>query len=266
MNWFDYGFYITPDSYPHEELQFDKITWGGRQLIAKWTEDFDCNEETQFWWVIMDRPFDLSKLKAKRRYEVNKGNRNFHVKVIAPETYRKELYDVYLESMNGYEHPSIVSKESFDKRIEGWKSNEKCVLFGVFSRADDRLCGYSDVYVNGRYIPISSFKTRVSCEKDNVNFALVYGIIGYFTDEIKNGAYLCDGSRNALHETNFQDFLIKYFGFRKAYCRLRLQYRGAMKGIIPILFLFRKRIRRIPAAKKLSAVLTLHAWSKGVEA
>ena len=266
MQWLNYGLYLMPDTYPHETPHFDRIKWGGgTALLARWTEDFDCDEETQFWWIIMDRPFDISELKAKRRYEINKGNKNFYVKVIRPSEFKDELYDVHMESLKGYEHPQFVSREIFYKKIEIWENCSNCIFFGVFSKTGDRLCGYSDVYDNGKYIPISSLKTRVSCERDNVNFALVNGIVDHFAEKVKNGSYLCDGSRNVLHDTNFQNFLIKYFGFRKAYCNLKIRYRGVMKILFPLLFLFRNKIKKIPRLKSLYAVLRLHAWSKGIE-
>lgn len=229
MNWCDYGLYISPDISPHENPSIEKIPWGEyKNLIAKWTEDFDCTDQTQFWWVIMDKSFDLSALKAKRRYEITKGNRYFYTKVINPSEYSNDLYDVYLESLQGYKNPPVRTWENYNKQIDAWKKNEACIFFGVFEKESDRLCGYADIYDHGRYLPISSLKTRASSEKNNVNFALVYGITQYFDSRVKDGAYLCDGSRNSLHETYFQDYLIKYFGFRKAYCHLKLQYRDQL--------------------------------------
>lgn len=71
---------------------------------------------------------------------------------------------------------------------------------------------HEDVYDRGLFLPISLLKTRVECEKRSVNFTLVAGIVEWYTDLGKSGSYLCDGARNALYETSFQDFLIKCFG------------------------------------------------------
>ena len=46
-----------------------------------------------------------------------------------------------------------------------------------------------------------------------------------FSQKIGKNFYICDGERNILHETSFQNYLEKYFGFRKAYCKLNLKYR-----------------------------------------
>jgi hypothetical protein len=114
-------------------------------------------------------------------------------------------------------------------------------------------------------LPISSLKTVPECERDGVNFALISFIVDYFSTDIKHGSYLCDGARNSLHKTNFQDFLIKYFGFRRAYCVLHIEYRGVVKYVISILFPFRKLIKRCPGKlfHYLYSVLKMEAWKRG---
>ena len=56
--------------------------------------------------------------------------------------------------------------------------------------------------------------------------------------------YICDGSRIDLHETNFQDYLEKYFMFRKAYCRLHIDYRWFVKPLVIMLSLISKPLAR----------------------
>ncbi len=268
MSWLRKGPYIFWGEPPHKEPVFP-IEYSGRAIMAKWTEQFDCSEQTEFWWVILDKPFDIMSVKAKRRYEINKGVKNFYTEKIIPLEYREELYNVYCESLEGYKKPAVQSKKDFYKCCERWSQQLNCSFFGVFSRKDNCLCGYSDCWMNSssdrKCIAISSLKTRVSAERDNVNFALIYGITEYFNKDIENGAYLYDGSRTVLHETHFQDFLIKYFGFRKAYCYLRLEFRGIVKALINILFPIRQLIPKVGKVKQLCAVLTLYAWSKGLK-
>lgn len=39
-------------------------------------------------------------------------------------------------------------------------------------------------------------------------------------------------------------YLAKYFGFRKAYCRLHIKYRWYVKAVIHMLYIFRKKIEK----------------------
>ncbi len=272
--WTYYNHAAVPSTWPHEDVNIEPIKngsiWkicGGTPALVRWTSDFDCPNETQFYWCIKDDTFDISKLKAKRRYEINRGIKNFEVRIIDPRQYVDEIYEVYLESLKGY--PDGTIPDSKDKIIEtanrAW-SQAECRFFGAFEKSTGRLCGYCDIYERGKYIPISSMKSRVDCEKQGVNFAIVYGIIEWFNPLTQKGCYLCDGARNVFHATHFQDFLIKYFEFRKAYCKLHIVYRPLVKWCVFVLFPIRgmfenaknKRLRMI------HSVLKMEAWRRGL--
>lgn len=49
----------------------------GNPYFARWTDNFDCGYETEWWYCIKDEPFDISKINSKKRYEINKGKKNF---------------------------------------------------------------------------------------------------------------------------------------------------------------------------------------------
>ena len=103
----DWKYYLgaaMPDSPPHIEPNisslksrsfWNKANWdGAAPLFARWTTDWDCPFETGFWYVIKDTPFDLASVKAKRRYEINKGLKNFDVMKIIPKDCAKDFYNV----------------------------------------------------------------------------------------------------------------------------------------------------------------------------
>ena len=87
-----------------------------KAVCAVFTSDFDKLAEGSYYYVIKDSPFDLTCLKAKRRYEITKGSRYFHVsKIDCPSDYVEELYDVYLNAMSGYGTQKIetMSRSNF---------------------------------------------------------------------------------------------------------------------------------------------------------
>ena len=65
--------------------------------MARWTVDWDCGYETGWYYVIKDNVFDIDVLKAKRRYEIKKGCKNFTVRKIHPEDYKTELLQVQIK-------------------------------------------------------------------------------------------------------------------------------------------------------------------------
>ena len=79
-------------------------------------------------------------------------------------------------------------------------------------------------------------------EKFGVNAAIVAGILENYNEKLSTGFYINDGERSIRHETAFQDYLEKYFGFRKAYCQLHIKYRFPVGILVGLLYPFRMRI------------------------
>ncbi len=65
-----------------------------------------------------------------------------------------------------------------------------------------------------------------------------------FNFKLGKDFYICDGARSTLHETAFQNYLEKYFGFRKAYCNLHMKYRLPIAIIVQLIYPFRNQIKK----------------------
>ena len=268
LKWRYYNHAIIPTVAPHEaaderSLQ-DADIWKptddeGRPLLARWTSDFDSPEPTDWWYIIKDIPFRLSDVKANYRYKINKGLKHFDVRAINPLDYAEGLYQVNVEAQSSYpvKNRRIVDRESF---IEGLKERRGNLTLAAFSKDSGIIAGYIFVDVHAGYVSLSVQKARPSQEKHQVNAALVYSMLDYFQWELSEGIYIMDGERSIFHETNFQDYLVKYFGFRKAYSRLHIRYRGDIRLIIDMLYPLRKMFRHFSNSRllsQISSVLTM---------
>jgi len=184
-DWKYYNHAMIPTTPPHETPDTSYIENGEiwkhprKPLMAQWSSNFDCPEETDWWYIIKDEPFDVSSWK---------------------------FYKIY----------------------------------GAFYKETGELCGYALLKKNGVYIDFTSLKTIPKFEKCGVNAALVSKILLDHTVFLSNGGYICDGSRNINHETAFQNYLEKYFKFRKAYCKLHIKYRPGVTFIINVAYFLRK--------------------------
>ena len=194
----------VPDMTPMKDGSIWKID-GGTPLLARWTTDFDCGYETNWWYVIKDTPLDLSSMKSKRRYEINKGIKNFDAKRIDPIPLAEELYRVQVAAFSAYpeKYRPSVDQQHFLSSVQRWNRD---ICIGAFDRETGKLCGYallskkSDVYVDFQVL-----KTDPACEKNGVNAALVEGIMRELHPFLEQGGYICDGARSIRHETYFQD-------------------------------------------------------------
>lgn len=252
--WKYYNYAVIPTTAPHEEPDLTPIIDGsiwkiseGTPYLARWTTDFDCGYETEWWYCIKDTPFDIFALPSKKRYEINKGLKNFDVKVIAPSEYKDDLYEITVDAYSSWSNkyrPS-VDEDKFKTSIDVWK--DPIVVLGAFLKETGVLSGYAYLTEEYGYVNFNVMRTKPNCEKRGINAALVAGVCEYYSERLSdgNGFYICDGSRNILHKTSFQNYLEKYFGFRKAYCRLNLLYRKPFGTIVSLLMPFRKCLLKL---------------------
>lgn len=124
--------------------------------------------------------------------------------------------------------------------MRAWRRTKRINLKQIEKKMTISLVGYSVLRKKNGVIYFDVEKTDPDSEKDGVNAATVYGILNYYKDELKNGCYICDGEKPINHQTHFQDYLEKYFGFRKAYCKLNVKYKKGVGAVVKILYPFRK--------------------------
>ena len=250
--WHSYNHGIIPSCAPSDNLVpfdtdelFKKL--GG--ILIRYTTDFDCGEETGWWYVIKDTPFDIASLKAKRRYEITKGTRNFTVRTIEADKYKDALFNVQVEAFKAYpeKYRPTVERNTFEQYIEQELCSENAVVYGAFAAETDELCGYAYVRKDKKYWNFSVLKTVPRCERDGVNAALIYQMLLDFNKEKEAGSdiYINDGERSVIHETAFPDYLEKYFGFRKAYCKLHIVYNRKYKALVKIAYSMRKILAKM---------------------
>lgn len=266
MDWKYYNHAIIPTAAPHEAPALEEIRDGSvwkkfqnrKPLFIRYTTDFDTFENDDWYYCIKDTPFDLAQLNSKKRYEINRGKKNFEVKEIDPVEYFEALLEVRRAAYTQYSEKVEVDPAVFSRYTAEWK--EKNIVLAAFSRETDEMAGYVRLLDCGDWMKFEVQQAKPEFEKKSVNAALVAGILEYCAPRLGSGFYICDGERNVLHQTAFQDYLEKYFGFRKAPCRLHLIYHKKIKPIIKIAYPFRKillKFDRSPMIHRLNGVLAL---------
>lgn len=250
MGWTYYNHALIPTEAPHKPAELDILkkkdfwkTVGKKALLVRWVEDFDCGYETQWWYCIKDEPFDASKLKAKNRYVVNTGIKNFDVREVDPNEHREELADVVIDSFSAYppKYRPKTDRNVLLGQIKNW--GKSSTIIAAFCAETGILCGYAALIEKDGYIIFYALKVRPAFEKKQVNAAIVNGVLEHYREKLEGGTYISDGERNILHKTKFQDYLEKYFMFRKAYCKVRVKYRPSFGIIVKLLFPVRKVIK-----------------------
>lgn len=273
LGWKYYNYAVIPVTMPHESAMVSELSkqniWkeNPKALFARWTTDFDCGYETNWWYVIKDTPMDLAALKAKRRYEINKGIRNFDVKRIDAMAYVDALFDITVAAYSGWpeKYRPQVKEEAFKRGLCNWCEFE---VYGAISRETGKLCAYALLKKHEKWAEFNVLRADPKCEPQGINAAVVYGMLIENDGFIRNGGYICDGSRSINHETAFQDYLEKYFGFRKAYCKLHLKFRPGVGILVGCIYPFRKMLKKLDTVgvlHKINGVLTMREISLSQE-
>lgn len=118
------------------------------------------------------------------------------------------------------------------------------MVLGAFSKESDELCGYALLTEFEHYVEFNVLRVNPEMERLGINAAVVDGILEKYNDRLGKNFYINDGSRSIRHETAFQDYLEKYFGFRKAYCKLHIKYRFPVGIAVKIIYPLRNRINK----------------------
>lgn len=258
--------HVVPDtSWMKDGKRWKELADGKYPLFARWITDFDCKEETGWWYCIKDDPLDISHLKYKRRRTINQGLQWVEVKLIQPSEHAQEMAGICLAARAGYgEHPDWEAERR--ELIEEFRSIDTPEKLGnreytgAFLRETGQMIGYGIYEIYEDWVSQSVIKTNPDFLKYNVNAALAYFAAERYMGENFSIKYISNGSKNISHETNYHEYLMKYFGFRKAYCRLHIRYRFPVGLAVRLLYPFRNRIYKMdrnPMVRNAASVLKM---------
>lgn len=253
------GFYLYRkawryDGSPHEEPKLKKEEWkhllkqGG--LLVRNTFDFDCSEETRFWYVIKDRFEGLDELKSNERNKIRRSLNTLTFKKVGVEMLEQNGWNILKATYDDYAVADRKMDQSLflgylleckKKEYEYWGIFDNNVLIGfitVWIWPPD-CCEYGLIGIMPEYKHNNTYPY----------YGLFHSLNAYYLGE-RQFRYVADGARTITEHSNIQEFLMDNFNFRKAYCRLELHYQWWMRLAVKILYPFRKLVP-FPSVKAL---------------
>lgn len=240
--------HIDPDiSWMKDSDRWKEYAGGKMPLFARWVSDFDCSGETEWWCIIKDTPFDIMSLKSNRRSLITRGLKRVDVRVIIPADYAEQMSNILVKEWkyydDSYEEGNDRQKLTDDFKKLTMKNLGNAEYLGAFLKDTDTMIGYAIYNLFDDWIEYSVVKTDPEYLNTQVNAALAYfGVERYMRPGIK---YIHGGWRTMIHESNYQEYLMKNFGFRKAYCKLHIEYRPLMQIAVNVLYPLRGMIKKV---------------------
>lgn len=229
-------------------------------LMVRNIYDFDCEEETSFWFVIKDKIEDISELPFSARRNIRRALRFYNIKKISLKEFSEIAFPIITSAQQSYKIKCrVINKNEFDEMIRNYEK-ESDKEFWVVERKD-----------NGEPVAISINRIKNdSCEYDDMKckpealndrtypyYGLIFTMNKHYLEE-KKMKYINDGSRSLTEHSNIQEFLMHNFGFRKAYCKLHIFYKWWFFVVIKALFPLRNHIK----IRNIKAILKMEEYSR----
>lgn len=247
----------------HKEPRLEEHEWRALLrkdgLLVRNTYDFDCQKETEFWYVIKDRFEGFGELSPRVRNKIRHAYQFFDYQIVPYERFEKEVFPILEDTFAHYKiHDRTMNREVFARYLEECQQRH-FDYWGIFKKDTDEMVGFctvnnwSDCCEYGYSGVFSQFKTN--------GYYPFYGLYYHLNEhylEKQGFRYVSDSARTITNHSEIHDFLMQNFKFRKAYCRLEVHYRGWMALAVKLLYPFRKHI----ANPRVKAILNMEEMAR----
>ena len=215
---------LLPNNNECEDIVFSKkelkaaFKKNKRALFFIYTSNFDCGVDTDWFYVIQDGNYNyFDNMKSKHRRNIKKNLEKLECKMIVASEHKERIEEIGCLSVKSYRNYNDNQKFKFGDHRQ---------IVGCFLKDNHKLVGYEIIDIASKQVSLSGEKVDPEFKYLNVSFALNNFIINKFKPKSDLSLYISNGQRTLIHQSNHNDFLINYLGFRKAYCYLHIVYRN----------------------------------------
>jgi hypothetical protein len=227
-------------------------------LWVQWTNGLNSDAAESEWYAVICRKHaELDDIQSgNTRSKIRRGLKRCEVRKVDAEELAKNGYDTYRAALEGYglSARSILSKSAFESH------EKKDTAFADIRHqwavyVEGKMVGFAhNLIYDKTEVDYTMIKLHPDYLKYYTSYALIYKMNEYYLEQ-EGFEYVSDGSRSILHETGIQEFLIRKFGFEKAYMNLYVYSRPSLGLIVKMARPFRKWLSK--ANPKLAAVMEL---------
>ena len=225
--WRKYHGALIPWKPPHLDLgltrnQIKIEIKNNNAFFARWTTNFDSKKQSVFWYIINDKKLSLNDYSVNTRSKIKRGFKKLEVKKISKKELLDSGYELYNKALSRYEIVlQRLSRKQFREEIKNL--DKYWDFWGVYCLKNQNLVAYSLNRLVDDYCDYSTIKFDPMYLKDYSSYVLYYSMNKYYLND-NDFKYVNNGTRSISHQTNIHDFLIDKFRFRKAYCKMEIEY------------------------------------------
>ncbi len=243
IDWYDYQGFMMPAYLPHctppiSELTAQKILSSSGLPFVRWNVDFGIDSETEWWYVLRTKPWDIQQASRNTRSKVRRGMKRFTAKIVTSSEIRRHGYRLCLRAQQRYGRKGfVVPEEKFNRNIEVAENyNDTFEYYGVYD--GNNLVGFSENYIQDNAVFLEKIWYDPAGLRNYSSYVFMQGVLEHYLNKRKF-KYVLDGSRSIHHKTNIQEYLIDVFGFTKVYAKLNIVYSKKFNFMVKIAYPFR---------------------------
>lgn len=236
----------------------DLLKKGG--LFVRNIYDFDVKEETSFWFVIKDKLEDISNLPFSARRNIRRALQFYNIRKVSLKEFSEIGFPIITSAQQSYKvRCHIIDKKEFYDMIEKYEQDNDKEFWVVEKKEDKKAVAIAINRIKEDSCEYDDMKCMPEALKDRTYpyYGLIYTMNQYYLGERKF-KYVSDGSRTVTEHSSIQEFLMHNFGFRKAYCKVKIFYKWWLDVVVKLLFPF----RNIIPFRNVKAILRMEEYSR----
>jgi hypothetical protein len=243
-DWYNYRKFMVPAYLPHcvplisRETAYEVLKKSGN-LFVRWDENFSEMIDSQWWYILRKAPWDIADIKdKKKRWMVKRGEKAFNVRPLGFDEVIRFCPVTAKAAATRYKgQKDVETKEILESRVAAaLKVPGVLEYLGCFYKG--KMAAYAENYIQANAVWLAVIRYDPEYLSMYSSYGFLNGILNYYLNERKM-SFVLDGCRSIHHKTNFQEHLIRVFGFTKEYARLNILYSPAFGKTVKCAYPFR---------------------------
>ena len=245
--WFGYQGFMMPAYLPHRVPEISrqsaqKALKTSGKLFVRWDTKLGKVENSEWWYVLKRGPWAIANVKnKKKRWMIRQGKKHFVVRPLSFNEVVSKCLKVAQSAAARYKgRAQIESQKVLEKRVSA-AQKVPGVLEYIGCFYEETLVSFSENYIQDNAVWMANMRHDPAFLNKYSSYAFLDGILDYYLNQ-KKMDYVLDGCRSIHHRTNFQQHLMRVFGFTKEYAILDVVYSAKFKTLVSIAYPFRKPV------------------------
>lgn len=244
IDWYDYSGFMMPAYLPHccpsitPEVARKVVEISGRPF-ARWDSGFRKVEHSEWWYVLKRGPWTIESVKnKKKRWMIRQGVKHFSVRHLTFDEVLDKCPKIAELAAARYKGRAEV--ETYDILKKRVKAADKVPGILKYSGCfhEDTLVSFSENYIQDNAVWLVNMRHDPAFLNKYSSYGFLNGILDCYLNQQKMD-YVLDGNRSIHHRTEFQEHLIKVFGFTKEYSILNIAYSKQFGMAVKLAYPFR---------------------------